>query len=175
MRTQSAALGVVAAAAFSSAASALPCAATAPDQTTPSGLSCTVDAEIASSPMRDLQADKGAAAPQGDSQPTDQPAFLVDIAEVTDAATFDGRGVKITNLQATMTSNKYVAGHLPLVSGTPAVDDLILLSPDYLSIKLLPHIPKRNPVGVGLVTVPKAIVKDADTALPGQGLQQKRP
>ena len=174
MRAQSAALGMAAAAAFSSAASALPCAATVPSKITASGFTCAVNDETVGSP-RDRQGDQGAAAPQGESQPVDQAALLIDTAEITDAETFNGRGIKITNLQATMTSNKYVAGRLPLVPGTPAVDDLILFSPDYLSVKILPHIPKRNPVGVGLVTVPKPIVKDADTAAPGQGPQQKRP
>jgi hypothetical protein len=166
---------MAAATALSSGASALPCAATAPSKTTDSEFNCAVNDEIVSSPVRERQGGQRAAASQGDPQPADQRALLVDTAEVTDAETFDGRGIKITNLQATMTSNKYVAGRLPLVSGPAAVDDLLLFSPDYLSVKILPRIPKRNPVGVGLVTVPKPIVKDADTAAPGQGPQQKRP
>jgi hypothetical protein len=163
---------MAAAAVVSSAAAALPCAPALPSKTT-SEFSCTADASTATSPLRHPEGDESAAAPQGDTQETGQVAVLVDTAEATDIETFDGGGVKITNLQATMTSNRYVAGRLPPAPGRP-VEDIILFSPDYLSIKLLPRVPKRNPVGVGLVTVPQPTVKDAETAPPGKGLQPAR-
>jgi len=171
MRAQTAAMGIVAAAALSSAASGLPCDATLPGKAIGSASTCTVRDRIETSAPHD----EGAATSPGDMEPTGEAAILRDTAEVTDAETFDVSGIKITNLQATMTSNKYVAGHLPLASKVPAVDDLITSSPDYLSIKLLPRVPKRSPVGVGLVTVPKPTAKDAETAAPAQGFSQKRP
>ena len=73
-----------------------------------------------------------------------------------------------------MTSNKYVAGRLPIAAEATPVEDLITFSPDYLSVKILPRIPKRNPVGVGLVTVPKPPVKESDTTPPGQWFPQPR-
>ena len=173
MRAQSAALGMAAAAAVSSAAAALPCAPTLPSKTSTPELSCTLDANIASSSPGSREGDEGADAPQSDLQGAGQVALFVDTAEVTDIETFSGAGIKITNLQATMTSNRYVAGRLPPAPGR-SVEDIILFSPDYLSIKLLPRVPKRSPVGVGLVTVPKPTVKDAETATPSQGLQPTR-
>ena len=74
-----------------------------------------------------------------------------------------------------MTSNKYIAGRLPTAAETTRVEDLIMLSPDYLSTKMLPRIPKRKPVGVGLVTVPKPPVKEPDTNPPYQWFPQRRP
>ena len=172
MRAQSAALGMAAAAAFSSAASALPCAATVPSKITASGFTCAVNDETVGSP-RDRQGDQGAAAPQGESQPVDQAALLIDTAEITDAETFNGRGIKITNLQATMTSNKYIANRLPTAAETTRFEELIMLSPDYLSTKMLPHIRQRKPIGVGLVTVPQP-VKESDTTAPGQWFPQPK-
>ena len=168
-------MGMVAAAALSSAASGLPCDPVLPGKPVGSASTCTVRDRIETSPPHDRKGDEGAATSPGDLEPTGEAAILRDTAEVTDAETFDVSGIKITNLQATMTSNKYVAGHLPLVSKIPAVEDLITSSPDYLSIKLLPRVPKRSPVGVGLVTVPKPAAKDAETAAPAQGFSQKRP
>ena len=173
MRAQSAALGMAAAAAVSSAAAALPCAPTLPSKTTSSEFSCTADVNTVSAPPGGREGDEGIDAPQGDAQGAGQIAVFVDTAEVTGTETFDGAGIKITNLQATMTSNRYVAGRLPRAPGRP-VEDIILFSPDYLSIKLLPRVPKRSPVGVGLVTVPQPTVKDAETAPPAQGLQPAR-
>jgi hypothetical protein len=100
--------------------------------------------------------------------------LFFDVTEVGDAETFVRGDIKITNLQATMTSNKYIAGRLPAAAGAAPVDDLITLSPDYLSTKTLPRIPKRNPVGVGLVTVPKPPVKESDTTPPGQWFPQPK-
>jgi hypothetical protein len=115
------------------------------------------------------------AAPDEPQPPTSHSELFPDATEVVDAETFDGSGIKITGLQATMTSNRYVAGRLPLAAGTIPVEDLITFSPDYLSTKILPRIPKRNPVGVGLVTLPKPTAKDRDTPPSGAGLQQTRP
>ena len=172
MRAQSAALGMAAAAIVTSAAAALPCAPALSNKTTTSEFSCIADP--AGSPPRDREDDEGAAAPQGDTPAASQLTVLADTADVTDSEIFDGTDIKITNLQATMTSNKYVAGRLPLAPARPPVDDLIMFSPDYLSIKLLPHVPKRSPVGVGLVTVPKPTAKDGEKATPAQGLQPAR-
>ena len=176
MRAQSAALGIAAAAAFSSTATALPCVETSLAQTPPSEITCTASEKTSSPLARDQQGEPAANARQDDSQPpTGQSALFLDIPEVPDAETFDGGGIKITNLQATMTSNKYIAGRLPTAAETTRVEDLIMLSPDYLSTKMLPRIPKRKPVGVGLVTVPKPPVKEPDTNPPYQWFPQRRP
>jgi hypothetical protein len=112
---------------------------------------------------------------QPDSRPrVDRSALFLDTTDAADAETFTGRGVKITNLQATMTSNKYVAGRLPIAAESAPVEDLINFSPDYASTKMLPPTPKRNPVGVGLVTVPKPPVKESDTSPPGQWFPQPK-
>lgn len=93
---------------------------------------------------------------------------------LADPEVFTGSGIKITNLQATMTSNKYVAGRLPAAVGRP-IEEIIMLSPDYLTIKTLAPLPKRNPVGVGLVTVPKPPTKEPDKTPDVPGIQPKRP
>jgi hypothetical protein len=177
MRAQSAALGIAAAAAFSSAATAMPCAETPLGKTMTSEFTCTVADETASQPAHDQRGDPGADAPQGGSPPAvDQSALFLDVTEAVDDETFARRDIKITNLQATMTSNKYVAGRLPIAADATPVEDLITFSPDYLSVKILPPIPKRNPVGVGLVTVPKKpTVKEPDTIPAGQWFPQLRP
>jgi hypothetical protein len=177
MRAQSAALGIAAAAAFSSAATAMPCAETALGKTTTSEFTCTVTDETASQLAHDQRGDPRADAPQDGSPPAvDQSALFLDVTEAVDDDTFARRDIKITNLQATMTSNKYVAGRLPLAAEATPVEDLITFSPDYLSVKILPPIPKRNPVGVGLVTVPKKpTVKEPDTIPAGQWFPQPRP
>jgi hypothetical protein len=175
MRAQSAALGIAAAAAFSSAASALPCAEASPGQSTTSELTCIVAEKTSGLPVRERQGDPKVDAPQGESQPpVGQSAPFFDLTEVGDAEAFDGGGIKITNLQATMTSNKYFAGRLPTAAEASPVDDLIMFSPDYLSTKMLPRIPRRNPVGVGLVTVPKPPVKEPDPTATGQWFPQPR-
>jgi hypothetical protein len=175
MRAQSAALGIVAAAAFSSAAAALPCAETSLGQSTTSELSCTVTGKTSGLPAREQQGDSEAGVQRDDALPqVGQSAMLLDVTEMGDAETFARRDIKITNLQATMTSNKYIAGRLPIAAEAAPVDDLIMFSPDYLSTKLLPRIPKRNPVGVGLVTVPKPPVKESDTTSPGQWFPQPK-
>lgn len=175
MRAQSAALGIAAAAAFSSAATALPCTETALSKSTILKYTCTVTDNTASQPVHDQRGDPGGEAPQDGSPPAvDQSAFFVDVAEAADDETFVRRDIKITNLQATMTSNKYVAGRLPMATQTSPVEDLIMFSPDYLSTTMLPRIPKRNPVGVGLVTVPKPPVKEPDPTAPGQWFPQPR-
>jgi hypothetical protein len=175
MRAQSAALGLAAAAAFSSAATALPCGETALGKTTTSEFTCTVSDKSSSPLAPDQQGEPGADAPQDGSQPPlGHSALFLDAAEADNTETFTGRGIKITNLQATMTSNKYVAGRLPTAAQTNPVEDLIMFSPDYLSTKMLQHIPKRNPVGVGLVTVPKPPVKEPDPTPAGQWFPQPR-
>jgi hypothetical protein len=175
MRAQSAALGIAAAAVFSTAATALPCAETSLGKTTTSEITCTVSDKTSSPLARDRPGEPGADAPQDGSQPPlGQSALFLDIAEPEDAEPFTSRGIKITNLQATMTSNKYVAGRLPIAAATTPVEELIMFSPDYWSSKELPRIPKRNPVGVGLVTVPKPPVKEPDTTPAGQWFPQSR-
>jgi hypothetical protein len=175
MRAQSAALGIAAAAAFSSAASALPCAETSLGQSTTSELSCTVTGKTSGLPAREQQGDSEAGVPRDDSLPqVGQSAMLLDVTEMSDAETFARRDIKITNLQATMTSNKYIAGRLPIAAEAAPVDDLIMFSPDYLSTKLLPRIPKRSPTGVGLVTVPKPPVKEPDPTASGQWFPQPK-
>jgi hypothetical protein len=175
MRAQSAALGIAAAAAFSSAATALPCAETSLGKTAIPEITCTASDKTSSPLARDQQEEPGADAPQDGSQPSvGQSALFLEVAAAEDAETFAGRGIKITNLQATMTSNKYVAGRLPIAAVATPLEDLILFSPDYWSSKGLPRIPKRNPVGVGLVTVPKPPVKGTDTTPAGQWFPQPR-
>ena len=176
MRAQSAALGIAAAAAFSSAASALPCTETSLGKTTTSEISCPVSDKTSSPPARDQRGEPEADAPQDGSPPAvGQSAAFLDVSETTDGETFVRSDIKITNLQATMTSNKYVAGRLPIAAAEEApVEDLITLSPDYPSIKMLPHIRQRKPMGVGLVTVPKPTVKETDTTPPGQWFPQPR-
>jgi hypothetical protein len=183
MRAQSAALGIAAAAAFSSAATALPCAETLLGKTEISEITCTVSDKTSNPLARDEQGEPLADAAQHHSQPAvDKSPLSLDVTEAADGENteaadgenFARRDIKITNLQATMTSNKYIAGRLPAAGETTPVDDLISLSPDYLSTKMLPPIPKRKPVGVGLVTVPKPPVKESDTNPPGQWFPQPR-
>jgi hypothetical protein len=176
MRAQSAALGIAAAAAFSSAASALPCAETSLGKTTPSEITCTAGDKTSYPLALDKEGEPAADAPQDGSPPAiAQSALVLDVTETPDDETFARRDIKITDLQATMTSNRYVAGRLPVAASeaTP-VEDLVNFSPDYPSIKMLPHTPQRKPVGVGLVTVPKPPVKESDTTPPGQWFPQPK-
>ncbi len=177
MRAQSAALGIAAAAAFSSAAAALPCAETSLGKTTTSEVTCTVSDKTSSPQAPDQQGEPEANTAQDGSPPAAyQSALFPDVSEAVDDETFLRPDIKITNLQATMTSNKYVAGRLPIAAAeeTP-VEDLITLSPDYPSIRVLPHIRQRKPVGVGLVTLPKPTKKEPDTTPPDQWFPQPRP
>ena len=175
MRAQSAALGIAAAAAFSSAATALPCAETSLGKIETSEITCTISDKNSSPLAPDKQGEPPAGAPQDDSQATvDQSALFLDTMEAADDENFARADIKITNLQATMTSNKYVAGRLPMAAETTPIQDLITLSPDYLSVKILPHTAKGKPVGVGLVTVPKPPVKESDTNPPDQWFPQPR-
>jgi hypothetical protein len=176
MRAPSAALGIAAAAAFSSAATALPCGETDLGKTATSEFTCTAGDKTSSPLAHDQQGEPGAESPQDGSQPPlGQSALFLEVAEAGDAETFTSRGIKITNLQATMTSNSYVASRLPIAAQTTPVEDLIMFSPDYLSTKMLPRVPKRNPVGVGLVTAPKPAVKEPDATPAGQWFPQPRP
>jgi hypothetical protein len=175
MRTQSATLGIAAAAAFSSAAAALPCPETSLGKTETSEITCTMTDKTSSPLAPDKQGAPLADAPQDHSKPTvGESALFLDTTEGANDENFARRDIKITNLQATMTSNKYVAGRLPMATEATPIQDLITLSPDYLSVKILPHTPKRKPVGVGLVTVPKPPVKEPDTNPPGQWFPQPR-
>ncbi len=175
MRAQSAAMGIAAAAAFSSAASALPCTEPSLGQSMTSELICTVTDKTSDPPAREQRGDPEADAPQDASQPSvGESALFLDVTGVGDSETFARREIQITNLQATMTSNKYVAGRLPIAAEATPVEDLITVSPDYLSVKILPHNPKRKPVGVGLVTVPKPPAKEPDPTTSGQWFPQPR-
>src|SRR5262249_45166186 len=106
----------IAAAALSSTASALPCAMTAPGELTISEFTCTISEGPSISPARDEQADTGSAGMTQSGSPLSagpEAAFLLEPTAPEELAdTFTGRGIKITNLQATMTSNRYVAGAL---------------------------------------------------------------
>jgi hypothetical protein len=100
MRAQSAALGIAAAAAFSSAAAALPCAETSLGKTTTSNITCVVSDKTSSALAHDPQDESGADAPQHRSRPRiDQSALFLDTTDAAGAETFTGRGVKITNLR----------------------------------------------------------------------------
>lgn len=157
MWAPSAALSVAAAAALSGAAAGSPCGATTLIPDTISGSSCVLSEQGAE-----------AAAPDDRRDPItndldemllgDQtaPAVLVE----TDA--LDYPQVRITNLQATMTSNRYVAGHIPPAPRAGQVDELMMYAPDYSSVRLLPRPQGQKPVGVGLVTLPKSPVKKSD-------------
>ena len=175
MRPQSAALGLAAATAFSSAATALPCGEMDLGKTATSEFTCTAGDKTSSPPVHDQQGEPGAESPQDGSQPPlGQSALFLGVAEARDVETFTSRGIKITNLQATITSNRYVAGRLPTAAQTNPIEDLIMFYPDYLSTKMLPRITKRNPVGVGLVTVPKPAVNEPDATPAGQWFPQPR-
>ena len=129
MRAQSAALGIAAAAAFCSAATALPCAETSLGKTETSEITCTVSDKTSNPLARNEQGEPLADAAQHQSQPAvDQPSLSLDVTEAADGENFARRDIKITNLQATMTSNKYIAGRLPAADETTPVDDLISLS-----------------------------------------------
>jgi hypothetical protein len=86
-----------------------------------------------------------------------------------DSKVFSADGIKITQLQATTTSNRYVAS--PFAPGVEieAVDDVKFFAPDYSSVKAMSPVPKRgrSVVGVGLVTIPSGNVKTSDTATKG--------
>jgi hypothetical protein len=94
------------------------------------------------------------------------------------AETFSAGHIKITNLQATMTANTYVAG---VETFAPAAQnganaDLKMYGPDYLSTKWLP--PQRHRarrVGVGLVTTPSHAEKKSDAAAKEKNARQSLP
>jgi hypothetical protein len=157
MRAQSAALGMAAAAALSGPASASPCADLAPIHDTLAGSGCVesrqrVDDDASSNQCGPEPTGLGAALLSDDTGP----------ANIIESDTLLYPQVKITNLQATMTGNSYVAGRIPPAPASPA-DELMMYAPDYLSVKLLPHL-QRKPVGIGLVTLPKPPVKKSDAS-----------
>jgi hypothetical protein len=174
MRAKSAVHGLAAAAAFSSAACAFPCAGTSLTNYTTSGFTCAINDRTLSAVIHTAHGDAGPAVSGGGPNPTtsQSPIALEDTdpADLEEAKIFTGGTVKITNLQATMTSNAYVAS--PPVARSSPIEDLIMYSPDYMSVKSLPRVPKRKPVGVGLVTVPAPNVKKSDTA-PGNERPQR--
>jgi hypothetical protein len=194
MRARSGALGVAAAAAFSSAAIAGPCIQTSPIKHIAAGLAGalhdkTVSRFIYATP-NEVAAKSVTGVPMAltdNPGPTHTSDSVVDVSEaltgnapgadaVIDAETFSGDGVKITRLQATMTANTYVAG---VVTFAPPVqqhftDDVTLYTPDYLAVKGMSPIPKRPPsvVGVGLSTAPSQNAKTSDTAPKSGDLRQ---
>jgi hypothetical protein len=168
MRAQSAALGMAAAAALSGPASASPCADLAPIHDTLASSGCVesrqrVDDDASSNQRGPEPTDLGAALPPDDMGP----------ANLIESETLLYPQVKITNLQATMTGNSYVAGRIPPVPAS-STDELMMYAPDYLSVKLLPRLPQQKPVGVGLATLPKPPVKKSDTP-PAGGPAPKTP
>src|SRR5689334_9163463 len=134
-RAHSAALGMAAAAALTGAASAAPlsCTGTDPPQATFSTLACPADAQTRTAV---------ATAEAGSQLPGSDPSSLRQTEEAATLGSdiFAELGVKITNLQATMTSNTPVAGQLPIA---PRADELTMYAPDYLSVKLLPSRPRH--------------------------------
>lgn len=165
MQAKSAALGTAVALAFSNAAVALPCADKLPAEVAALAVTCMVS-DKALSPVA-----LGRAAAEADrpSSTLGQSALLLEAADSLDAEDGDpfvDAAVKITNLQATMTSNRYVASPTPFAPRANPAEDLTMYGPDYLSLKLLPRVPQRKPVGVGLVTVPRPPAKKPE-AEPG--------
>src|SRR5438270_13093511 len=114
MRAQSAALGMAAAAALSSAATALPCAETSLGKPATGEMTCTVSDETSSPPVRDQQGEPAADARQDDSQPpTGQYALFLDVPELPAAETLDRGGIKSPNLQGTLAPHQHIAAALP--------------------------------------------------------------
>lgn len=186
MRAQPTVLGIAAAAAFSNAAYAAPCAKLLPVTYPAAGLSCTVsdkslaglvpdsdavgtELAITRDPVRYTDGPDRTGPATGDSTIFTEVTAIgagTRYDEIEDAQTFSGDGIKVTPLQATMTANKYIAGVEIFAPATRlnAADDLSVYGPDYLSVKALPKLPKRPPsvLGVGLVTVPSQTQKKSD-------------
>jgi hypothetical protein len=171
VKAQTTVLGAAAAAALSGTATAVPCPMMAANSAVLQGVSCTVT-EANVNPAEDRQQTESR--PESSSGQTELLPRAPEADVLADPEVFTGSGIKITNLQATMTSNKYVAGRLPVAVGRP-IEEIIMFSPDYLTIKTLAPLPKRNPVGVGLVTVPKRPTKESDKTPEVPGIQPKRP
>ena len=189
MRENSAVLGIAAAAALSSAASALPCAKMSPATSVAASFSCTAYGGNSTS---SVDARDPRSVPPNPTGPMSAELELLGelaapvaaemfSANVTEGAadTFSADRIKITNLQATMTANKYVVGFPNL---TPArltpTDDLTIYGPDYLSVKALPPLPKNRPspvVGVGLVTAPSKDANKSATTPNAAASSQSKP
>jgi hypothetical protein len=163
MRAQAAPLGIAAVVAFSSAAGALPCADTASVTTATTAVICTADSDNGGAVNPGVEIEREPPA-SGDPLESDA-AAAVDLIELGE---FVETAVKITHMQATMTSNRYIAGHIPPVPQVSSTEELLMNAPDYMAVQLLPRIPKRK-VAVGLVTLPKAPVKKSD---PSPGTEQ---
>jgi hypothetical protein len=164
MGPKSSALGVVAAAALSTAGLAAPCVGGAISGYSRPGILCAVNGETpGGSGALVLTADSETAASEilnAEEAPIDDPASVID-EPLSDA------GIKITNLQATMTANKYVADigtFAPAALSSPT-DDVAVYGLDYRAIKNLPRLPKRRPsaIGVGLTTPPSSTAKKPGT------------
>jgi hypothetical protein len=177
MRVRPVVLGIAAAAAFSSAALAVPCTCMPTAAHTAGGFSCTVndkntsglpytdaDSTVTDDPLLANQLDQASAATTELALFGETTATGTGTSETAQA--FAGDGIKITNLQATMTDNKYVADLGRFAPRPDLTDDMTLYGPDYFSVKLLPKLPKRRPpvVGVGLGTAPSPNAKKIDTA-----------
>ena len=81
------------------------------------GVSCTVT-ETNVNPAEDQQQTESRQESSSGQSELSPLAPEVDVLAEPDV--FTGNGIKITNLQATMTSNKYVAGPLPAAVGRPS-------------------------------------------------------
>jgi hypothetical protein len=184
MVTRPAVVGVVAAAAFSTAAFGEPCVQRAVAADTPTGLSCAAGDELLNASVDAPHAVMTAVAVVPDGQaaaetPGADFTSLIDISEPTTGAAenaeiFSNDGIKMTNLQATMTANKYVASPFAPAPPLHVTDDLSFYGPAYLSVKAMSPLPKKRPpsvVGVGLVTAPSQNAKKSDAAA-GSGVAQ---
>lgn len=156
--------------ALSSAAPASPCKATAPVEDTISRSRCTAaDADLVITGSTS-QVDSEAVASW------DVPdSAIPDPTDLADRESLGYPAARITNLQATMTCNRYVAGRILPIPPTSPTEDLTMYAPDYLSVKLLPRIPQRRPVGLGLVTLPNLPGKRMDATPGGEGLDNRSP
>jgi hypothetical protein len=186
-------LGVAAAAAVSSAAIATPCVQAPPTRHLPTGVACALNDKAAygavDTPLHPAETSFSTIAPPAAADipgPTD-PTFDVSQAftessfgsdDPVGAETFSAEHIKITNLQATMTANTYVAGVETFAPAAQngATEDLKMYGPDYLSTKWLPaqrHRARR--VGVGLVTTPSHAEKKSDAAAKEKNARQSVP
>src|SRR5262249_7122338 len=153
---KSAVLGVAAGAAFSAVAAAAPCTQSAPAKPNSPGIVC---------PSGDTVSGNRASSPTGVSAAEHPGHFETPLPreDIIDAEAFSGDGIKITNLQATMTANRYVAAPFAPAMPSPTTEDAELYGPGYWSAKSMSHIVKRRPsvLGIGLVTAPSHDVKQS--------------
>jgi hypothetical protein len=165
---------MAAAAAFSSVGLAAPCFHVPVASNMAPTVSCTANDRLVSA--RTHVPGEEASAPLSSEAASDRALDIAEIldddleaARAGDSEIFSDAGVKITRLEATMTSNKYVAD---IGTFTPAAElhqteDITVNGLDYRSVKDLPKLPKKkrpSVVGVGLMTAPSQTVKKTDTA-----------